>query len=883
MRVSLILFASLLISYTSIAQFPGGGRPGGAGAGQQITGTMYGKIVDGVAQKPIPYASVQLLGSKFDSVTKKMANNVVIGGMLTEGNGDFRLENVPVFGQLKLKVSIVGFKPYEQTVSFDIANPEPGKAPDMSAIMNALDKDLGNISISVEEKMLENVTVTSGTPSLQLGIDRKVFNVDKNIASVGGTAVDIMRNVPSLNVDIDGNVSLRNNAPQIFVDGRPTTMQLDQIPADVIESVEIITNPSAKFDASGGTAGILNIILKKNRKVGYNGSIRTNIDSRARIGLGGDINVRQNKVNGFVSLNYNERQSKSTGTTERLSLLSNNQFEQTQTDISNFRGDFFFVRAGLDYFVTNRTTISGSFNISSGKFKPFSSNDVFTKVLSPTTFDSLSKRVSSSMRKFNNNGGSISFKHNFPQAGREITGDINYRGRTGPNSNLISTTFYNPDLTTIKDIQIQNQVGDGTSDNIIFQTDYVNPLSTDSKIEMGIRAEFNNSTSTNAFYTVDPITGVQTIQPASVVDFESNDRVLAAYTTFSNRIKDFGYQLGLRAESSNYEGDLKKTNEQFNIDYAISLFPSVFLSQKLKENQELQLNYSRRINRPNFWQLTPFIDSSDILNPSIGNPGLQPEFTNSLEFSYQKIFKNKDNFLASVYYKNTNNLITRFQEAQINPSNGKEQIINTYINANSSYVTGLELTMKNNINKVWELTSNVNLFTSKITIDDPSITPQDQFVSWFAKINNTFKVNKKLSLQLSGSYQSKTVLPPGGSGGGGGGGRGGGGGGWFGQSSSAQGFVRPVYYIDAGVRYTFMKENRGTISLNMSDVFRTRVSDIRSESAVFIQDAFRRRDPQLLRLNFSWRFGKFDASIFKRKNNKQQGDPGGGMDMGIGQ
>lgn len=489
---------------------------------------------------------------------------------------------------------------------------------------------------------------------------------------------------------------------------------------------------------------------------------------------------------------------------------------------------------------------------------------------------SLTQRVSNSTREFNNTGGSINFKHNFPKPGREITADVNYRGRTGPSDNLITTKFYNSDLSSVKNTQIQRQIGDGNSDNVTIQADFVNPLSDKSKMEMGLRAEFNTNTSTNAYYNVNQSTNQIILPATALTDYTSNDRVLAAYTTFSNRINNFGYQLGLRAESSNYKGDLTLTNEKFNIDYAISLFPSVFLNQKLKKDQEIQLNYSRRINRPNFWQLTPFIDSSDILNPSIGNPGLRPEFTNSLEFSYQKLFKNRDNFLASIYYKNTTDLISRFQEVRTEPS-GKEQLISTYVNANSSFVTGLELTMRNTLSKWWELTSNFNLFTSKINIDDATVAKQDQFASWLFKVNNTFKATNKLSFQLSGSYQSKSVLPPGGSGGGGGH-RGGYGG--FGQTSSAQGYVRPVYYVDAGARYTFLKEDRASLSLNVSDILRTRISDVHSEAPGYIQDVIRRRDAQVVRLNFSWRFGKFDASLFKRKNNKQQGDPNGGLDMG---
>ena len=871
MRKFFLALSFVLLSFITFAQpnSGGGSRPGG---GQMPTGRFYGKVIEAKSGKPIEYASVQLLQSKMDTVTKKRKETVV-AGMLTKANGEFSLENVSVMGQSKLKISIVGYKSFEQNVSFDI-KPGGGNG-DMSAMLGALDKDLGNVKVEIEEKMLENVTVTAEKQGLQLGIDRKVFNVDKNLVSVGGTAVDIMRNVPSLNVDIDGNVSLRNNTPQIFVDGRPTTMELDQIPADAIESVEIITNPSAKFDASGGTAGILNIVLKKNKKVGYNGSVRVNIDSRGRVGLGGDINVRQNKINVFASVNFNQRQSKSDGTTDRLSFITIPNYSLHQTDKSDFNGNFIFGRGGLDYFINNRSTLSASFNIGKGTFDSFNSNDLLVDTLKSPIVTSLTKRVSNSTREFNNTGGSLSFKHNFPKPGREFTADINYRGRTGPNDNLISTQLYNSDLTSLKTTQLQRQIGDGNSNNVTLQGDFVNPLSDKSKIELGIRAEFNNNTSSNAYYTVDPVTGQQLLPATSVVDYKSNDRVLAAYANFSNKIKNFGYQLGLRAESSNYKGDLTLTNEKFNIDYAISLFPSVFLNQKLKHDQEIQLNYSRRINRPNFWQLTPFIDSSDILNPSIGNPGLKPEFTNSIEFSYQKVFKNKNNFLASIYYKNTNDLISRFQEVRTEPISGKEQLISTYVNANSSYVTGLELTMKNNITKWWELTSNVNLFTSKISLEDPAVPKQDQFASWFAKINNTFKASKKLSFQLSGSYQSKTILPPGGSGGnsGGGGGRGGGHGG-FGQTSSAQGYVRPAYYFDAGVRYTFLKEDRGTLSLNINDIFRTRISDVHSETAGYVQDVVRRRDAQVVRLNFSWKFGKFDMNLFKRKNNKNPGTDG---------
>lgn len=870
MRKSIFALSLVLLSLITYSQVPssGGNRPGG---GQMPTGRFYGKVIEAKSGKPIEYASVQLLQNKMDTVTKKRKETVV-AGMLTKANGEFSLENISIMGQSKLKITVVGYKSFEQTVSFDIKM-NGGNNGDMSAMMGALDKDLGNVKIELDEKLLENVTVTaSSNPGLRLGIDRKVFNVDKNIVSAGGTAVDVMKNVPSVSVDLDGNVTMRNNTPQVFVDGRPTTMSLDQIPADVIESVEIITNPSAKFDASGGTSGIINVVLKKNKKVGYNGSIRTNIDSRGRIGLGTDINVRQEKINFFVSGNFNQRKSISTGTTDRLTYgTPNNQL--FQTDKSTMQGNFGFGRAGFDYFIDNRNTISLSGSMAKGSFKPSTSSSMETDFLSIPVVSSLAERLSNSKNTFQNSGTMLSYKRNFPKAGHELTADITYNRSKNSNTNLIKTDSLDLSTKNVVKTSSQRQDGKGTNENFVFQTDYTNPLSDKSKFEMGVRVSIRKVDNKNDFFLISS-SGIAIYNPFSSVNYNSTDKVYAAYTTYTNQIKNFGYQLGLRLESSDYEGRLPDKGQVFNIEFPVSLFPSVFLSNKLKNDQELQLNYTRKINRPNFFQLYPFTDYSDSLNISRGNPDLKPEFTNSIELSYQKTFKkNKDSFLGSIYYKNTNDLITRFQVQETSAVTGKDILVNTYINAASSYVTGLELTLKTKMTKWWDMTTNMNLFTSKINTGIAGQPEQDQFASWFGKLNNTFKLFKNFSMQLSGEYQSKTILPPGGSGSSGGGGRGGGGG-MFGQATSSQGYVRANYFVDAGFRYEFMKNKQASVSLNINDIFRTRRSDVHSESPYFTQDVFRRRDPQVARLSFNWRFGKFDPNLFKRKNNKNQGNDG---------
>lgn len=860
--------AFLLIAFTVSAQMPGFNR-GAAGGGQLPTGRIHGKAVD-ASNKGIEAASVTLVTSRMDTATKKM-KDVIVGGMLTPRNGSFSLENVPLLGRYTLKITGIGFKTYEKQVGFDMPNRDAMSSGDMAAMLGALDKDLGNIKIEVDEKVLSTVTVSASRPMMTLGIDRKIFNVDRNLVSAGGTGIDVMKNVPSVNVDIDGNVTLRNTAPTLFVDGRPTTLTLEQIPADAIESVEVITNPSAKFDASGGTAGILNIVMKKAKRVGYSGNLRANFDSRARFGIGGDLNVRQDKLNVFAMGQFNQRKSISTGTTTRTTYGQGDLSLYTkQGDRNVAEGAFGFGRFGFDYFMDNRNTLTVTGNFARGGFDPYATSNIQVDSLSGIgIYDaSMQKRATSSSNIFRNKGAQLSFKHNFPKSGHEWTADVTYNKGRNRNESIINTDYFNQPNEVFTNRYVQTQLGEGTNENVTLQTDYANPISTNAKLEFGARAQVRKVNSLNT---------IQIAGKDNSTIYNSTDNVYAAYTTFSNRIKNFGYQLGLRAESSDYQGNLPNKAQTFDIEFPLSLFPSVFLSQKLGESDDLQFNYSRRINRPNFFQLFPFTDYSDSLNISRGNPGLKPEFTNSFELSYSKIFKNRDNFLASLYFKNTNDLITRIQVQEFDTVLKKTIPINTYQNANNSYVTGLELTSRNKVTKFWDMTTNVNLFTSKIDLvneEDP-----DQFFSYFLKLNNTFKLPSNFSLQLSGDYQSKIISSPGGRGTGGGGGFMGGGGGFFGGSqSAAQGFIRPNYGVDAAIRFEFMKNKVASLSLNVNDIFRTRLYSQYTETTFFIQNVERRRDPQVARLNFNYRFGKFDVSLFKRKNTKADGN----VDMGGG-
>jgi outer membrane receptor for ferrienterochelin and colicin len=873
------LFVLIACIKTVNAQFPGaqggGGRPGGGA--QMNIGHFYGRIIDKATNKGLDAASVQLIGSKFDTATKKRAD-AVVGGMLTGRNGDFSLENLPIFGQYKLVITAIGYKKIEQKVSFNI---KMGPGVDRSQILNAVDKDLGNIKMEQDATMLEGVTVTGSKPMIQMGVDRKIFNVEKSITSAGGSAVDVMRNVPSINVDIDGNVTLRNSAPQIFVDGRPTTLTLDQIPADAIQSIEIITNPSAKYDASGGQSGILNIILKKNRKAGYNGSVRAGVDSRGKFNGGGDFNVRQGKVNFFANAMYNQRKSKSWGQTDRTSIVDSKEAMTTQYNNNVFNGAFAFGRFGLDYFVDNRNTITISQSIVNGDFK---FNNRTNSVI-----DTLNGGFESQYRNtigtanFRNYGSQLSFKHTFAHAGEEWTADANYnQSKNTNNSDIPFQSFYdlaqqNPKFSP----QLQTIDGGGTNKFFIAQTDYVNPITDNTKVEAGARAQIRKFTSYQDI-------SINNINKDSLSNsFEYTDHVYAAYVTFSQKLKDsFNYQVGLRAESSGYDGE-QIGKQHYTNDFPISLFPSLFLSKSFNHKQDLQLNYTRRINRPTFFQLMPNTDYSDPLNYQTGNPNLKPEFTHSLELSYQKTYGKKSNtFLATVFGKYTTNLISRYQNWQKLGQSTDSAYVTTYINASSAYASGLELIFRNYITKWWDVMLSGNVYYSKINGSNVIANLENERTSWSAKMNHNFKFNKGWSVQLNADYQGKSALPVSTSasatsgGTGGGGGRGGFGGG---PVSTTQGYINANYGADLGVRKDFqIKKNTLTVSANWSDIFRTRKYFVHSEAVGFVQDDWRRRDPQMVRVNLSYRFGKFDVSLFKRKNLKgeQEGMQNGMQGMG---
>ncbi|MEO6730799.1 MAG: outer membrane beta-barrel protein [Ferruginibacter sp.] len=865
----LLSILTLLVFTTVLnAQMPQGTTPGAKPVVPNV-GRVYGKILDADG-KPLMDASVMIMQKKFDTASKK-TKEVLLKGMITKANGDFDFDQLPVMGSLQLNISASGFTASSVPVSFMPAggmqgatkpSSAPTGMPSMSQ-MPSMEKDFGNIKLARDTKQLQAVTVTSNTSAVKLNGDKKIFNVEKNIMSAGGTGLDVMRNVPSVNVDIDGNVTMRNSAPQLMVDGRPTTLTLDQIPADVIESVEVITNPSAKYDASGGGAGILNIVLKKNKKTGYNGNIRAGVDKRGAINSGLDLNLRQNKFNISASVNVNQNKSRTSGTTNRLNLLNDPQTSIFQNNSNRTTGAFVFGKVGVDYFVTNRSTISLSGIRVHGGFNPNETIGIHTDSLySNGKISNSSQRITTGNRSFDGKGLVFGFKHLFPRTGEELTIDANYFGGKNKNNSFFNTDYFANNSGIITNSDLEKAAGTGSDKNIVVQSDYVLPLSKNSKIETGVRAAIRSRVNNNNNYIFDDNLQEYVVIPSAVSNYKNTDNVYAAYGTFSSSIKDFSYKLGLRAESSSYNGELINTGDKFSNKYAASLFPSVFLSQKLSNKQDLQFSYTRRINRPNFFQLIPFTDYTDKLNITKGNPNLRPEFTQALEISYLKTFKGNNTFLGSVYYKSTTNLITRYLDQQVNPVSGELDLLNTYINANSSYAAGAEATAQNYLTKWWDISTNINVYNSKVnTSNIINSVQQEAMWSWFGKFNSNFKLPSNFAVQLTTTYQSKTNLPVNSNTG------------MMGpqmqQSQSAsQGYIKPSWGMDLAVKKSFLKNNAAAVTLSISDIFKTRVQSQYSYSDYFTQQYTRLRDPQMVRLSLSYRFGKIDASLFKRKSMK---------------
>lgn len=808
---------------------------------------LYGKLLDKNG-KPVEAASVQLFAA--DSSNK----DSLVTGMLTKANGDFSFDHLPDLKRFRLLVSAIGYTSWEQIIT-----PEYGKGNEQ----NKFKTDLGNISLEAEAKQLGEVVVTSRKPALEMGIDRKVFNASKSLVSSGGTAIDLMKNIPSVSVDVDGNVQLRNSTPQVFVDGRPTILTLDQIPADNIERVELITNPSAKFDAAS-SGGIINIVLKKNKRVGLNGLVSAGVGIPGIANGNLNLNVRQGKFNVFLSGGYNQTGGKPKGEAQRQNKengVIKDYFNQYSTNDRMRR--FGSLRAGVDYFVDNRNTVSLTQQFGTGRFT-YEENQEQEYLDANHIPSHYGNRLADGRSNFKRNGTNLNYKHSFPEAGHELTVDVNYNyGNSNERSDIINSFSY-PDGSPYQPSSLVNNRGNSVTDQVIIQADYANPIGENGKIEGGIRSYHNIFKSIFNAYAVD--NGQSQKLPLSN-NYEYREMVNALYATYSNKIGKFSYQVGLRAEYSRFKGLLVDSAFKFGYEYPSAikniwdaLFPSLFLTRQLGEDDQLQFNYSRRIRRPGFWQLNPFIDINDPANLRQGNPLLKPEFVNSFELNYSHNYKS-GNWLAVVYFRNNPNDITEFsdtitaqqyeelQNAGVSPN----AILNTFVNANTTNRYGAEFTVQQNIGKNFDFTPTVNMQYRRVKARINDVDLSNKGFNWDAKLTLNYKIEAQksslfngLGFQLLSEYESSEVIP--------------------------QGKRKPQFSTDFALRKDFLKDNKATVTFSVNDIFNSSRWGTVYDTESFYQDSYRRWRVRSFRLTFTYKFGKSDFSLSNKKRDNEGGD-----------
>jgi outer membrane receptor protein involved in Fe transport len=823
-KVTYLSLLLLCFSFSVFAQFPGGGANTNMKGVSMNFARLYGKVLDSKTKQPIEFASVALLWFDKDSA---------VAGVLVKSNGDFALENLS-FGGFRLRVSFIGYKTYEQKMFVNMQN---------------VDKDLGNILLEEDAAILKEVTVTAEKSAFQMGIDRKIYNVDKDMSAKGGTGLDAVKNIPSVSVDADGGVTLRNNSVMIYVDGRPTTLTLQQIPSDQIDRIEVISNPSVKYDASA-TGGILNVILKKNTKPGYNGMMMGGIGTNDRYNGMVNLNIKQNPFNFFIMYNYNTSTNLNNGFTDRTNLYNGNTVGYyNQTNLTRMQNTFQFGRLGFDYNINNRNSITVSGNYVQGTFRTVDTQESVIKDSAANVLNN-GHRLNDSKNQFQNFTGQLQYRKTFPKQGKELTTDLNYNHSFGSSGYLNTTTNYLLGTST-PNMYLSNYMlntGSSLNDMYNFQLDFVNPINEYTKFETGVKSNYSHSQN-NQDNSFKLFADADYRPDTSLTNHYSIDNlVTAAYVNYSSKLWGIGYQGGLRYEGSYYMGTLTNKNQSFSYQYPTgidnlmnALFPAAYFSKKLPHNQEIQVNFSRKINRPNFFQLMPFVMMSDQQNIRIGNPKLTPEFYNLAELNYN-ITRGKFNYLTSVYGRYTENPITNVSYPQ---TPGGLVLINTFQNGKNSFVYGWENTVKATVFKNLDITANFNGFFTNISWNPtPTTTTSNSGYSYTSKLMMTYKFPKNFSLQLNGNYEAPKIIP--------------------------QGTTRPQYYMDATLSYNY--KFKWMFNLLLSDCFNTKRMGSHYDTPYYIQDMSRRRESRYIRFSVTYLFGKMDVSIFKKAKQQKGGD-----------
>jgi len=819
MKKTILFCLTLLVGFTALAQ-----RPQNYQARPKIL--LSGKVIDEETKQPLEYATITLKNPRFPDRLQ---------GGITDAEGNFKFEVFP--GRYTITTEYISF---ESNVNEGIILRET--------------TDLGTIALGISVDALDEVELVAERTEVEIRLDKRVYNVGRDITVRGGSVSDVMDNIPSVSVDVEGNISLRgNDNVRILINGKPSGLvglsgpdALRQLPAESIEKVEVITSPSARYEASG-TAGILNIILKREELAGFNGSFILNGGFPTTFGGNTNLNWRTEKLNIFSTVSYNDSKSLGGGVfnSEYFNGDAPSTFTNEDRDYERQR-ERFFINLGAEYFFDDKTsfTVSGFLrNSNNGSnnttiIEDRSATDVvlnsFGRYQDETEEDKSAQFTANFTKKFNDKGHELIIEYQTEESSEDEA-----------------------DLARNTNTFDQKSSTDESQKRQLLQLDYVYPIDDNTQFELGYRGDFSQQDTD--YQVFDLTNGIETINTNLTNYLGFTQNVNAAYTQFGKKINKFSYLLGLRMEDTKIIIDQRTANIYREKKYT-DWFPTVNLSYEFNEKENITLGYSRRIRRPRSWSLNPFQSLTSLTFFRQGNPDLDPSYANSFDFGYLKRWE-KFTFNGSIYYSKATQVITRITETtgtivrvSEDPLVEVPALRFTSINLAENNRTGTEFTLTYSPKRTVRISGNFNIFNSETigTYEDQVLDAE--IVSWFARVNASFPLPFDLTTQLRAFYR--------------------------GPSATAQTETQGIFSLSGAVNKNLFKK-KGTLSFRASDIFnsRRRKSSTRTEQFTNYTE-FQWRQPTYI-FTFTYRINerKNDRSRRRRNTNYDGGDGGGKFDF----
>lgn len=806
----LLALAIFLVTCITYAQ-----RPQGQGGQRPAPIKISGIVLDSETNQPLEYATL---------VLQSLRNPDRITGGITDETGKFDVETFP--GRYNVRVEYLSYKTFE-----------------LKELLFRASTDLGTIKLTIDAEQLEGVDVIAEKTTVEIRLDKKIYNVGKDLTVSGGTVSDVLDNVPSVSVDVEGNVQLRGNDDvRILIDGKPSaitglnsTEALQQLPAESIEKVEVITSPSARYDAEG-SGGIINIILRRSKLSGMNGALNLNLGDPTRYGLNGNLNYRTGDVNIFTNAGYNYRKSPGNTFNDTDFFDQNGNFTNSLTEQTNSERlrKSLNANVGLEWYVNETSSITQSIFIRSSDnsnetINNFSQVDDNQILLSGFRFDD-------EMEDDNTFQYSFNYDKKFNGSGHKLSFAAQYETSEEVESSLIQQNGF--DSETVRTAEDQRR--------IFMQVDYVLPIGENHQFEFGYRGDFNRlETDYDVRFIQPSIDSLGITDPSNVLDFKST--INAVYTQFGSKIDKFSYLAGLRYEATRLIIDQAESND-FDRNNFDGFFPTVNLNYEFTEKQSISLGYNRRLRRPRSFFLNPFPSRSSPTNLFQGNPRLTPSFSNQVDFGYLNRFE-KVTLNASIYFQRATDVITFITEdtGENTFFDGREVSIlrRTPVNLAKNDRYGFEFTTSYRPTKKWNVNGNFNLFNLITRGDFNGQNFDAENLSWFVRLNNKITLFKGIDWQTRFFYR--------------------------GPRETAQSRSKGIASLSLAFSKDLFKE-KASLALNISDVFNSRKRISETFTPFFQSDSEFQRRVRSVNLSFTYRFNQKKKRGGNRRGGGDEGD-----------